>query len=137
MNLVVDTNILLSFFRENPVRQIIVDSSLLNLKLNIPQYATEELKKNKPDVLKYSKLSPEQFNGALSILEDFLKIHPKEFFKEFEAQARQLIHEKDVPFFALALKLNCAIWSNEPAFKKQSKIGIFSTRELRELLKGQ
>lgn len=33
-------------------------------------------------------------------------------------------------FFALALKLNCPIWSNENLHKKQSKVKIYSTSEL-------
>jgi len=39
-----------------------------------------------------------------------------------------------VDFFALAIKLDCGIWSNEKALKeKQTKVGVFNTKELVEL----
>lgn len=134
MQLVVDTNILISFFRENPVRFIIINSDFLGVELFTPEYAIEELKKNESDVLKYAKINSEQFNEALSDLFNFIKISPKESFEKFETKAEQLIHEKDIPIFTLALKLNCAIWSNEPFFKKQSSVKIFNTEDLRKFL---
>ena len=134
MQLVVDTNILVSFFRENSVRFIIVNSDILGIALFTPEYAINELKNNEFDVLKYSKLNSKQFNKALSELSNFVKVISKESFKQFESQAKQLIHNKDVPIFALALKLNCAIWSNEPGFKNQPSVKIFNTEDLRKLL---
>ena len=134
MQLVVDTNILISFFRDNPVRLIIVNSNFLGLELFSPEYVIDELKKNESDILKYSKLNSVQFNEVLSELVKLIKIIPKESFNKFESSAKQLVHNKDIPIFALALKLGCAIWSNEPRFKHQSKVGIFNTEKLRESL---
>ena len=135
MHLVIDTNILVSFFRDNPVRFIILTSKLLNLELFAPEYSIDELKKNESEILKYGKINSEQFNNILSDLVKFIIIIPKESFKKYESQSNELIHDKDIPFFALALSLNCAIWSNEPSFKEQSKIKIFNTSDLRKLLK--
>ena len=135
MQLVVDTNILVPFFRDNPIRFIILNSKLLNLELFTPEYAIGELKNNESDVMKYGKINSEQFNNMLSSLVKFIRIIPKESFKKQESQAKELIHEKDTPFFALAIKLNCPIWSNEPAFKSQNEIKIFNTRELMSELK--
>ncbi|MFH1152109.1 MAG: PIN domain-containing protein [Nanoarchaeota archaeon] len=133
MKLVVDTNVLVSFFRLNPVNKIISKSKSLNLQLFSPEYTIEELKKNKQDILKYSKLNLEQFNLKLLELFTFVETIPKDSFKEFKSQAEQLIHEKDTPFFALALKLNCPIWSNEPSFKEQSEVIVLSNKEVIEL----
>ncbi|PIN85274.1 MAG: hypothetical protein COV47_03030 [Candidatus Diapherotrites archaeon CG11_big_fil_rev_8_21_14_0_20_37_9] len=36
---------------------------------------------------------------------------------------------KDVPYFALALKLRCPIWTNDKLLKKQKKVKIISTSE--------
>ncbi len=133
MRLVVDTNILLSFFRENPVRFIIINSELLSIKLFTPEYVVDELKNNELDVLKYSGLNSSQFNKALSELSKLIEIVPKQSFGMFESQAKGLIHDKDIPVFALALKLDCPIWSNEPLFKEQSKIEILSNKDMVEL----
>ena len=43
-------------------------------------------------------------------------------------------HLKDVEYFALALKLDCPIWAQEKAFKKQSGVKIFATSDLFPLL---
>jgi len=134
MQLVIDTNILISFFKDNPVRLIIINSDFLGLKLFSLEYVIDELKKNESDVSKYSKINSMQFNEILSELVKLIKIIPKESFNQFESQAKQLIHSKDIPIFALALKLGCVIWSNEPGFKCQSKIEIFNTDDLRKKL---
>ena|SRR3989344_4564856 len=134
MQLVVDSNILLSFFRDNPVRFIIVNAELLGISLYTPEYVINELKNNKSDILKYSKLTSSQFNKALSELSKFIEIVPKTSFDMFKSQAKELIHDKDIPVFALALKLDCPIWSKEPRFKKQSSVKILSTSDLIELL---
>ena len=42
---------------------------------------------------------------------------------------------KDTQYLALALKLNCAIWSNDKKLKKQDKVKIFSTEDLKNELK--
>ena len=134
MQLVVDTNILVSFFRPNPVRSIIMNSASLGIKLFTPELTIDELKKNESDVLKYSKINSARFNEILSDLTKFIEVFPKQSFRGFESEAKKLVHDKDIPLFALALKLSCAIWSNEPSFKQQSKIPVFSTRDMIELL---
>jgi predicted nucleic acid-binding protein len=41
----------------------------------------------------------------------------------------------DTPFLALALSLDCPIWSNDDHFKRQNVIKAVTTRELLGLLK--
>jgi len=135
MKLVVDTNILVSFFRENPVNKIILGYKSLKLELFSQEYMILELKKNKNDVLKYSGLNEKQFNSTLSELLSIIKLIPEELCQEHNIEAQQLSpHDKDIPVFALALKLNCPIWSNEPAFKEQSKVRVFNNRDMIELM---
>ncbi len=40
----------------------------------------------------------------------------------------------DVLYFALALRLDCAIWSNDKALKGQSVVAILNTKEVSERL---
>lgn len=134
MNLVVDTNILISFFRENPVRYILINSKELCLDLFCPEKAFEELLNKKKDLIKYSKKSEEQLTEEISLLKNLIKIIPKHDFSKFEEDATKLIHDKDIPFFALSLHLEIPIWSNEPSFKRQTKVHVFNTREIIELL---
>jgi len=56
-------------------------------------------------------------------------------FKDFLNEAKLICPDPDdVEYFALALKLNCGIWSNDKRLKKQSKVKVFNTKELREFL---
>ena len=67
----------------------------------------------------------------------FVNIVDDEDVARFAKEARALApHIEDVPCFALALALDCGIWSNEKAFKKQSKVRVYSTAELLNLLSG-
>ena len=55
--------------------------------------------------------------------------------KEYSVAAREIApHEEDIPCFALALALNSPIWSNEKEFKSQSRIKVFSTSDIVNLL---
>jgi len=58
-------------------------------------------------------------------------------FKDIEQclnEAEKISPDKDdVIYFALALKLNCAIWSNDKNLKEQNRIKIYSTSDLGKL----
>ena len=138
MKLVVDTNILVSFFRESPVRFVLINPLLFDLKFFVPEYGLQELSNIKGLISEYAGISKDQIDFSFEELKKHLEIIPSEAFKSFENEALKLTpHNKDIPFFALALKLDCAIWSNELAFKKQKKIKIFNTKELIKELKNE
>ena len=137
MKLVIDANILFSFFRDNPVRFIILNSKFLGLQLFSPAHVLDKLINNLGDLVRYTKLSSKEILSIIDELKNFVSIFHSSEYKEFKEKAQKLSphkSNKDTPYFALALKLGCAIWSNEPAFKEQSDIGIFNTKELRESL---
>ena len=85
-----------------------------------------------------AKISEEEFNEILSELENDLAPFKEDEYKEFLLEANKISphgeQTKDDPYFALALALNCAIWSDEAAFKQQSKVKVFTTGELFKLL---
>ena len=134
----VDTNILFSFFRENPVRFIIINSSFFGLELCTPEYAIEELWNNRVSLCKYARLKTEmELQTILSALKSYVEVKPMEFFEDYKEIGKSASPDKkDAPFFALALKLNAGIWSNEPRLKQQSVLPVFSTQEvMKELLR--
>ena len=137
MNLIVDTNILFSFFRENPVRNIIINSNLFGLELSTPEYAIDELWNNKSELMKYSGISIEkELENAIESLKLFVETKPINFFSKFKEDAIKISPDrKDAHFFALALKLNGVIWTNEPRLKKQSKVKILNTADLIKMLR--
>ena len=65
-------------------------------------------------------------------------IHSHMKFIDFSKEAYEImkdIDEKDTPYIALALKLNCPIWSNDTDLKKQNKVKVYNTKELLEEFK--
>ena len=136
MKVVVDTNILFSFFRENPVRSLIVNAKDFGLQLFTPAYAFGELRNNKKYLMKYAKLkTDEEIEFILKSLLLFIETKPMQSFEECKERAKIICpDQKDTPFFALALKLKANIWSNEPLLKRQSQIKVVTTAELRRLV---
>jgi predicted nucleic acid-binding protein len=136
MKLVVDANILFSFFkRDSTARNLLTSFELF--ELYTPALGFSELVKNKAEICRKAAISEAEFEDALEALRLFIGILPDEEFKEFGSEAQRLLgaHTKDVPYFALALYLNCGIWSNEKRFKEQSRSRVFSTTDLVELLR--
>ena len=77
----------------------------------------------------------QDFEAFVGVLKLRVRFIPLELFLDKVPEAKVLApHLKDVEYFALALKLDCPLWSNEKAFKKQSRVKVFSTSKLISLL---
>lgn len=132
MFLVVDANILFSFFSPSSARRRLVGAlPRFEFKLISPDFVFEELAKDKVRVRKYAGIAEIEFIIFFSLLEKRIESMPKLEYDKFLSKAKELApHAKDIPYFALALSLNCPIWSDEKAFKQQSKVKVYSTSEL-------
>jgi predicted nucleic acid-binding protein len=95
----------------------------------------EELLSDKEKVMEFARIDELGFKFLFSLLERKIETFPKSEYEEFLSKAGEISpHDRGRPYFALALYLNSAIWSDEKAFKKQSQVKILSTEELIELL---
>ena len=124
MFFVVDTNVLFSFFwKDSPTRQLLAKHRLVS-----PELSLKEINKYESLILSKTKLSSKEFlslKRELAMLVDFVPIEKySEFFKKaenisksFSAKDKQEFLD-DLDFFALALKLDFPIWSNDRLFKK-------------------
>lgn len=140
MFLIADASILFSFFNPDSGRRLIIESSKsLGFKLISPDFAFEELSDGKDEIQKYSGINDLEFIIFFSLLEKKIESFPEESYKDFMSEANKISphgeENKDDPYFALALALNCAIWSDEAAFRRQSRVKVFTTEELFKLLK--
>ena len=89
----------------------------------------------KERIMKFSEIDEISFLFLISLLQRKIETIPKENFDNWIDEAMKISpHSKDVPYFALALAFNAAIWSDEKAFKKQNKVKVFSTEELKKIL---
>ena len=133
--LIVDASILFSFFRKNSTRRKVVEKlSEFGCKLISPEFVFKELSDKRERIKKFGEVNELAFAFLFSLLDRRVESFPEDAYKNFLPEANKISPHgedtKDDPYFALALSLNCAIWSDEKAFKKQSKVKIFTTSEL-------
>jgi predicted nucleic acid-binding protein len=134
MDLVVDANIVMSTLisAEGKTFDLIFND---RLKLFAPEFLLEEIEKHKEEILSKSTLSEAEFKLLLSLVFSRIEIIPLSEFQKFVVCAEKITPDpNDTEYFALALRLNCAIWTNDKKLKGQDKIKIHSTTELIELL---
>ena len=135
MNLVLDSNVL---FRTLISRVEIIEILFnKNLRLFAPEKLKKEFLSHRKEILQKSKLSEQEFNELVSLLFNIVEFVPTNEYKEYIPKARELLktHLKDVEFLALALKLDCLIWTYEELFfdigfgistkQTSSKINLF------------
>jgi len=135
MKLVVDTNILFSFFKSDSVtRRIIVESSI---DLFAPEKTFLELKKFTGEICRKSGIKEDKFKKIFEKLMLFVKIVPRSNFINSYKEALLFLPDKakdDAPFIGLALYLDIPLWSNDKLLKKQDKVIVFSTSEILKIV---
>lgn len=131
MKLVLDSNIIFSaLIRKSTARSIILSDVF---DLHAPEYIFTEITKHKELLLRKSKMNEGDFNALLLLLQKHVHFVSKENYNEKMAMAEDILREIDItdsPFLALAMALNCSIWSNDGHFKKQDQAGVYTTKEL-------
>ena len=131
MKLVLDSNIIFSaLIRKSTTRNIILSDVF---ELHAPEYIFAEITKHKELLLRKSKMTESDFNALLLLLQKHVHFVSKENYNEKMVMAEDILREIDItdsPFLALAMALNCSIWSNDGHFKQQDKIGVYTTKEL-------
>ena len=135
-SLVVEANIIFSaLIKQSYNFKLLSVLGGLGIKLYSPEFVFEEIKKREEKILRFSKLNADELKFILDKLFKAIEIAPKSKYELFLDESKQIFseHLKDAPYFALALSLNSPIWSDEKAFKKQSKVKIFSTSDLSKL----
>jgi len=134
MNLIIDANVLFaSLIREGKTIEI-----LLNPFFNFyaPEFLFDEFEKYKEEILRKTYRKEGEFLEILDKLKELVTIIPREDYKEKIRAAEEISPDaNDFDYFALALKLNCAIWSNDKKLKEQKRVKVYSTEELINLLK--
>lgn len=129
MELVVDANILFAALIKESTTATLVFSPLV--KLYAPNFVVEEFMKYSELIQKKMKRTNEQFVTIMHLLHQIITVVPEEEYEEEMGEAKEISpDEKDVMYLALALKLKCAIWSNDSRLKEQNNVHIYSTKEV-------
>ena len=130
MDLVIDANVLFSvLIKRGKTEEIIFET---DLRLFSPEFIFEEFNKYKEKILMKTERTNEEFNHLLTILKKKIRIVPNEETERYVSEAEKISPDKkDVDYLALALKLKCALWSQDKALKeKQNKVQVYSTEDL-------
>jgi predicted nucleic acid-binding protein len=135
MRLVVDSNILFAaLIRNSTVRHLFfhMDAELFLLQVNF-----DEVNAHKDELIQKSKSGEDSFRMLFDALVSKCHIIEDEllFSKMDEAdKIMSSIDPDDSPFIAAALETGADIWSDDSHFKKQTKVTVFTTKELMEKL---
>lgn len=133
MKIVVDTNILFSYFWHNSLTKRLLETS--NFELVSPTTSLTEITKYKGEIMAKVGITGNEFSNFFSKLKKIVKFVNKSNYKSHIKEAQGISPDKDdVDFFALCLKENTFLWSNDSLLKNQTKVDVLSTKEVIELL---
>lgn len=130
MELVVDANIFIAavISQSGRTAELFFSDDLI---LSAPDFLTTELWKYKEEILKKTGFSESEFKSIIVALSSKIRLYSAKEFLPFLDHAKTISPDMgDVPYFAVALKLGCALWSNDKRLKSQNEVRVFSTTEL-------
>jgi len=130
MELIVDANVVFSALI-SPVGKTCDLLFSDQFELFAPEFLMEEFEKYKQEILNKSGLAEVEFDLVLALIFSRIRLIPFEDFQQYISKASKSCPDpNDVEYFALALKFDCLIWSDDKKLKEQSSVKILSTSEL-------
>ena len=131
MKFIIDANILFSaLIKDNTTRKLILKDDLI---LYSQDFIIEEFLEHLDELEQKTNIETKLLKEKMKELLKFsnIKLVSNEDFTDKIKEAIKISPDiGDIPYFALALKLNYPIWSNDKALKKQVIVKIYSTEEL-------
>ncbi|MFZ2455878.1 MAG: PIN domain-containing protein [Candidatus Altiarchaeia archaeon] len=134
MKLIVDSNVIVSALITKGVAFEVfkANSMLLKYDFYAPDYMLFEIMNHRGEMLSDAQISEKSFTNALDFLINEISIIPKEEFEEHMPKALERLssHEKDAPYLALSLKLDCLIFSGDKKFQRLCPEKVKTPRQL-------
>lgn len=131
MKFVIDSNVLISaLISDSVTRELILE---MEDELYSPDFLESEIEKHKDIIKKKSGLSSMELDSLLTILIENVFIAAEETYENKINIADEAIGDtdkKDVPFLALALEKDAAIWSDDKHFDDQDKVEVWKTEDM-------
>ena len=90
------------------------------------------LNKHSEEILEKTEKTEEELNNLFDVLKKKITLIPLEELLPYVDEAEKISPDPDdVAYIALALKLKCAIWSQDRKLKeKQNRVQVYSTEDL-------
>lgn len=130
MDLVVDANeIFAALIKESKAHKFLFDERLHHFTT---EFFFTEFKEHSQEIRKKTDKTEDELNHLLDVLKKRVTLIPLEELLPYLDEAEKISPDPDdVAYIALALKLKCAIWSQDRKLKeKQSKVQVYSTEDL-------
>ncbi|MFH1409475.1 MAG: PIN domain-containing protein [Nanoarchaeota archaeon] len=129
MRLVIDANIFIAaLIAQGRTLDYIYDS---DLQLFAPQFLLDEIHCHKEKIRQKTGLDPFEFMNVASDI--ISRIHFTSQHEAFLSEATRISPDPDdAEYLAVALMLQCPIWSNDKRLKEQKEVKVLSTHELLE-----
>lgn len=126
---VADANILISLLIAKGSKQELFFSE--HVTPHSPELVLFEIGKHWKRISEGSGVPEDELKLAFSGIRKQLITLPLPEIKQWLREAERISPDKDdTEYFALALKLNCPIWSEDKLLKKQSRVEVLNTPEL-------
>lgn len=138
--LVVDANVIISSLVNKGVTFSAFSLNVLQRRFEFiaPEFLLEEVKRHRSRILGVTKLSGREFEEVYRLFVGELTFIPLEEFIVFLPKAKKIApHDKDVPYIALALALNCPLLSGDKGLKGLPGVKTISSRDLLDLLQNK
>ena len=134
MLLVVDANVVFSALirRGNPFKVFEANNIFKRFEFTAPEFLFEEIDKKFNKILSKTHLSSQELSETLSFIKEQIEFIPSTESLDKFPEAKEL-NFKDSPYLALALNLNCPIFSGDKGLKEQTKVKVLSPRELLDI----
>lgn len=129
MLLVVDANVLFSALIARGKTCDLMFSE--RLQLIAPEFLFMELEEHKDELIEKSSLSEDDFEEFVNSLNVIIDVIPRQDFERSLQDANRICPDPDdTEYFALALRFDAALWSNDKRLKGQPEVKVFSTADL-------
>ena len=133
MKLVVDANILFSFFQKKSFTR----SFILNhpeIEYLTPTYVFDELEKHEETIKKKAGIEDRTYRIIMDEIKEYFEVIGIESLEENWEKAEETCPDPDdVHYFACALAMDCSLWSNDGKLKEQDTVKVIDTEELVDL----
>lgn len=109
-----------------------------NLDLYAPKIIVDEISRHKAHIIRKSGIRESAIDELLGIIFSKMNILGADKYQDAMSLALELVgksDEADTPYVALALKLDCGIWTHDKHFFKQDKVPVYTNKTLASLLK--
>lgn len=135
MRFVIDTNIAVSLLKKDSFTRDLAKRHALELFSH--PFILNEFDEHSEEFCSIIGISEDKFERIKEILSKLVNLEKKVSPQQLN-RARSLISDPDdAPYLALAVKLVADVWSNDPHFKEQSVVRVFTTEELNDFLESK